>query len=72
MEKMSVAAGLVVPEGYVIKREREGGQVEKKNLREYLSEVVKVTLPPVPDTGSCTGKQGEWERTPLARTALCR
>lgn len=72
VEKMSVAAGLVVPEGYVIKRERDGGQVEEKNLREYLSEVVKVTLPPVLDTGSCTGKQGEWERTPLARTALCR
>lgn len=58
----------VVPKGCVVSR-GDGGEVD---LRNYLSETVKVTVPPVPDTGSCTGKQGEWERTPLARIALCR
>ena len=72
VDELSVAAGLIVPEKYVVNRICDDGQVESTNLREYLSEVVKVTLPPVLDTGSCTGKQGEWERTPLARTALCR
>ena len=72
VDELSVAAGLIVPEKYVVNRICDDGQVESTNLREYLSEVVKVTLPPVLDTGSCTGKQGGWERTPLARTALCR
>lgn len=49
----------VIPEKYVVNRicdDGEDGGIESKSLRNYLSEVVKVTLPPVPKTGSGTGK----------------
>ena len=59
VDELSVASGLIVPEKYVVNRFRDDGEIESKNLREYLSEVVKVTLPPVSETGSCAGKQGE-------------
>lgn len=42
----------VVPKGSVVSR-GDGGEVD---LRKYLSETVKVTLPPVPETGSGAGK----------------
>ena len=49
----------VIPEKYVVNRIRddgEDGEIESKSLRNYLSEVVKVTLPLVPETGSGAGK----------------
>lgn len=52
----------VIPEKYVVNRicdDGEDGEIESKSLRKYLSEVVKVTLPPVPETGSGAGKQEE-------------
>jgi membrane protein len=58
-KKISVAAGLMVPVNYVMDRRCDNGEIESKNLRKYLSEVVKVTLPPVPETGSGAGKQEE-------------
>lgn len=45
----------VVPKGCVVSR-GDGGEVD---LRKYLSETVKVTAPPVPESGSGAGKQGE-------------
>ena len=42
----------VVPKGSVVSR-GDGGEGD---LRKYLSETVKVTLPPVPETGSGAGK----------------
>ena len=45
----------VVPKGCVVSR-GDGGEVD---LRNYLSETVKVTAPPVPETGSGAGKQEE-------------
>ena len=59
VDEFAAAASLVIPEGCVVSRVYDGGSAESVNLRKYLFEVVKVTLPPVPDTGSCTGKQGE-------------
>ena len=52
----------VIPEKYVVTRicdDGEDGEIESKNLRNYLSEVVKVTAPPVPETGSGAGNQEE-------------
>lgn len=57
--ELSVAAGLIIPEKYIVHRFRDNGEIESKSLRNYLSEVVKVTLPPVPESGSVTGNQGE-------------
>lgn len=45
----------VVPKGSVVSR-GDGGEVD---LRKYLSETVKVTLPSVPKSGSGGGKKGE-------------
>ena len=46
----------MVPVNYVMDRRCDNGEIESKNLRKYLSEVVKVTLPLVPETGSGAGK----------------
>ena len=49
----------VIPEKYVVTRicdDGEDGEIESKSLRNYLSEVVKVTLPPVPESVSGAGK----------------
>jgi len=59
VDELSVAAGLIVPEKYVVNRIRDDGGIESENLRKYLSEVVKVTLPPVPESVSGAGKQEE-------------
>ena len=50
---------MIVPEKYVVNRIRDDGGIESENLRKYLSEVVKVTLPPVPESVSGAGKQEE-------------
>ena len=55
-KKISVAAGLMVPVNYVMDRRCDNGEIESKSLRNYLSEVVKVTLPPVPESVSGAGK----------------
>lgn len=47
-DELSVAASLIIPERYVVTRIRNNEEVELVNLRKYLSEVVKVTLPPAP------------------------
>lgn len=47
-DELLVAASLIVPEEYVVTRVRDNDEVESVNLRKYLSEVVKVTLPPAP------------------------
>ena len=56
VDELSVAAALIVPENYVVNRVRDNGVNESRNLKEYMSKVVKVTLPPVPKTGSGAGK----------------
>ena len=55
-KKISVAAGLMVPVNYDMDRRCDNGEIESKSLRNYLSEVVKVTLPTVSESGSDTGK----------------
>ena len=47
-DELLVAASLIVPEEYVVTRVRDNDEVASVNLRKYLSEVVKVTLPPAP------------------------
>ncbi|VEI16159.1 Uncharacterised protein [Actinomyces viscosus] len=61
VDELAAVANLVVPKECVVNRGRDDGQVESTNLRKYLSEVVKVTLPTVPESGSGAGKQGEGE-----------
>lgn len=48
VDELAVAASLVVPEECVVKRRRDDGEDDSRNLRDYLSKVVGVTLPPAP------------------------
>ena len=59
VDEFAAAASLVIPEGCVVSRVYDGSSAESVNLRKYLFEVVKVTLPPVPKSGSGGGKKGE-------------
>ena len=56
VDEFAAAASLVIPEGCVVSRVYDGSSAESVNLRNYLSEVVKVTLPPVPKSVSGAGK----------------